>query len=65
MPRLEELDASWNELIGGCLAALTSHLQLVGGIRALRLCSCRLSADDVAALGGSSLLFGGGLRDHV
>ncbi|XP_077952377.1 leucine-rich repeat-containing protein 31 isoform X2 [Gasterosteus aculeatus] len=51
LPRLEELDVSWNELIGGCLAALTSHLQQVGGIRALRLCSCRLTAADVAALG--------------
>ncbi|XP_051249374.1 leucine-rich repeat-containing protein 31 [Dicentrarchus labrax] len=51
LPRLEELDVSWNELIGGCLKALTSHLQHVGGIRALRLCSCRLNADDVTALG--------------
>ncbi|XP_062415077.1 leucine-rich repeat-containing protein 31 isoform X2 [Pungitius pungitius] len=51
LPRLEELDVSWNELIGGCLPALTSHLQQVGGIRALRLCSCRLNAADVAALG--------------
>ncbi|KAL6097524.1 lrrc31 [Pungitius sinensis] len=51
LPRLEELDVSWNELIGGCLPALTSHLQQVGGIRALRLCSCRLNAADVTALG--------------
>ncbi|KAM6908560.1 leucine-rich repeat-containing protein 31 [Lycodopsis pacificus] len=51
LPQLEEVDVSWNELIGGCLTALTSHLQHVGGIRALRLCSCRLSAADVAALG--------------
>ncbi|KAM8822774.1 uncharacterized protein lrrc31 isoform 2-T2 [Spinachia spinachia] len=51
LPRLEELDVSWNELIGGCLTTLTSHLQQVGGIRALRLCSCRLNAADVAALG--------------
>ncbi|XP_070709085.1 leucine-rich repeat-containing protein 31 [Pempheris klunzingeri] len=51
LPQLEEVDVSWNELLGGCLGALTSHLQHVGGIRALRLCSCRLSADDVAALG--------------
>ncbi|XP_068565641.1 leucine-rich repeat-containing protein 31 [Cebidichthys violaceus] len=51
LPQLEEVDVSWNELIGGCLTALTSHLQHVGGIRALRLCSCRLNADDVAALG--------------
>ncbi|XP_068438493.1 leucine-rich repeat-containing protein 31 [Clinocottus analis] len=51
LPQLEELDVSWNELIGGCLTALTSHLQHVGGTRALRLCSCRLNAADVAALG--------------
>ncbi|XP_041817510.1 leucine-rich repeat-containing protein 31 [Chelmon rostratus] len=51
LPQLEEVDVSWNELIGGSLKALTSHLQHVGGIRALRLCSCRLSADDITALG--------------
>ncbi|XP_078136952.1 leucine-rich repeat-containing protein 31 isoform X2 [Sander vitreus] len=51
LPQLEEVDISWNDLIGGCLKALTSHLQHVGGIRKLRLCSCRLDTDDVAALG--------------
>uniref|UniRef100_A0A671XBC9 Leucine rich repeat containing 31 n=1 Tax=Sparus aurata TaxID=8175 RepID=A0A671XBC9_SPAAU len=51
LPQLEELDVSWNELVGGCLEALTSHLQHVGGIRALKLCGCRLSADDITALG--------------
>ncbi|XP_047185747.1 leucine-rich repeat-containing protein 31 isoform X2 [Scophthalmus maximus] len=51
LPRLEEVDVSWNELIGGCLDALTSHLHHVGGIRALRLCSCRLNAGDITALG--------------
>ncbi|XP_074478237.1 leucine-rich repeat-containing protein 31 isoform X1 [Sebastes fasciatus] len=51
LPHLEEVDVSWNELIGGCLTALTSHLQQVGGIRTLLLCSCRLNADDVIALG--------------
>nr|XP_046227771.1 leucine-rich repeat-containing protein 31 [Scatophagus argus] len=49
--QLEEVDVSWNELIGGCLKGLTSHLQHVRGIRALRLCSCRLGADDITALG--------------
>lgn len=53
LPQLEELDLSWNELIGGCLTALTSHLWHVGGTRALRLCSCRLSTDDITALGAS------------
>ncbi|KAL7373419.1 hypothetical protein ABVT39_006345 [Epinephelus coioides] len=51
LPQLEEMDISWNELIGGCLRALTSHLQHVSRVRVLRLCSCRLNADDVAALG--------------
>uniref|UniRef100_H3CG37 Leucine rich repeat containing 31 n=1 Tax=Tetraodon nigroviridis TaxID=99883 RepID=H3CG37_TETNG len=51
LPQLEELDVSWNELIGGCLKALTSHLRHVVGLRALRLCGCRLSAEDATALG--------------
>ncbi|KAM3860404.1 leucine-rich repeat-containing protein 31 [Diretmus argenteus] len=51
LPQLEEADLSWNELIGGSLRALTSHLQHGGGIRTLRLCSCRLNADDITALG--------------
>ncbi|CAN9506218.1 unnamed protein product [Ophioblennius macclurei] len=51
LPQLEDLDLSWNELIGGCLTALTSHLHQVGGVRRLRLSSCRLNAADVAALG--------------
>ncbi|KAJ3611323.1 hypothetical protein NHX12_021339 [Muraenolepis orangiensis] len=51
LPRLEEVDLSWNNLIGCSLLSLTSHLQLVGGIRTLRLCSCRLNADDITALG--------------
>ncbi|XP_010888365.2 leucine-rich repeat-containing protein 31 [Esox lucius] len=48
---LEELDLSWNELIGGSLRLLTSHLQNVGRLRILRLSSCRLAADDIMALG--------------
>ncbi|KAG7231348.1 hypothetical protein INR49_012188 [Caranx melampygus] len=51
LPQLEELDVSWNKLIGGSLKALTSHLHHVGRIRMLRLCSCRLNADDITALG--------------
>ncbi|XP_030612215.1 leucine-rich repeat-containing protein 31 isoform X2 [Archocentrus centrarchus] len=53
LPQVEEMDVSWNELIGGCLAALTTHLRHVAGVRTLRLCSCRLNADDIAALGES------------
>ncbi|XP_034000879.1 leucine-rich repeat-containing protein 31 isoform X2 [Trematomus bernacchii] len=51
LPQLEEMDVSWNGLIGGSLKALTSYLQDAGGVRALRLCSCRLDAEDLAALG--------------
>ncbi|KAM8880950.1 leucine-rich repeat-containing protein 31 [Synchiropus picturatus] len=51
LPLLEELDLSWNPLVGGGLAALTSHLHHVGRLKTLRLCSCRLDADDVGALG--------------
>uniref|UniRef100_A0A665WCE5 Leucine rich repeat containing 31 n=1 Tax=Echeneis naucrates TaxID=173247 RepID=A0A665WCE5_ECHNA len=51
LPQLEDIDVSWNELIGGSLKALTSHLHQVGGVRTLRLCSCRLIADDITALG--------------
>ena len=53
LPQLEEMDLSWNELIGGSLRALTSHLLHVGGLRTLKLCSCRLNADDISALGGA------------
>uniref|UniRef100_A0A3P8PXQ6 Leucine rich repeat containing 31 n=1 Tax=Astatotilapia calliptera TaxID=8154 RepID=A0A3P8PXQ6_ASTCA len=51
LPQVEEMDISWNELIGGSLTALTSHLQHVGEVRTLRLCSCRLNGEDVVALG--------------
>uniref|UniRef100_A0A8C7XQL5 Leucine-rich repeat-containing protein 31 n=1 Tax=Oryzias sinensis TaxID=183150 RepID=A0A8C7XQL5_9TELE len=51
LPQLEEVDVSWNDLIGGSLAAITSHFQLVGGVRTLRLCGCRLDGEDAAALG--------------
>ncbi|XP_026161582.1 leucine-rich repeat-containing protein 31 isoform X3 [Mastacembelus armatus] len=52
LPQLEEMDLSWNELIGGCLKALTSYLHYVSGVRTLRLCSCRLNAEDIVAMGG-------------
>ncbi|CAL8402034.1 unnamed protein product [Gadus morhua 'NCC'] len=53
LPQLEEVDLSWNNLIGGSLSSLTSHLQQVGRVRTLRLCSCRLNADDIASLGAA------------
>ncbi|XP_048866548.1 LOW QUALITY PROTEIN: leucine-rich repeat-containing protein 31-like [Brienomyrus brachyistius] len=48
---LDEMDLSWNDLIGGSLKALTFHLQHVCRLRALRLSGCRLSPQDLAALG--------------
>ncbi|XP_025760374.1 uncharacterized protein LOC109200770 isoform X4 [Oreochromis niloticus] len=33
LPQVEEMDISWNELIGGSLTALTSHLQHVGEVK--------------------------------
>ncbi|KAJ8397587.1 hypothetical protein AAFF_G00438630 [Aldrovandia affinis] len=48
---LEEMDLSWNDLIGGSLKALTFHLQHVSRLRILRLSGCRLTADDLTALG--------------
>ncbi|XP_067850916.1 leucine-rich repeat-containing protein 31-like [Heptranchias perlo] len=53
LPTLEELDLSWNELIGGTLKLLTNHLQHVPKLRVLKLDSCRLSEHDISALGVS------------
>ncbi|XP_018596775.1 leucine-rich repeat-containing protein 31 [Scleropages formosus] len=48
---VEEMDLSWNDLIGGSLKALTFHLQHVCKLRVLRLSGCRLTAQDLEALG--------------
>ncbi|XP_066565046.1 leucine-rich repeat-containing protein 31 isoform X2 [Amia ocellicauda] len=48
---LEELDLSWNDLIGGALKALTFHLQHINKLKTLKLSSCRLTAEDLTALG--------------
>lgn len=53
LTQLEVVDLSWNDLVGGSLKALTFHLQHVGKLRVLRLCGCRLTAQDLAALGES------------
>ncbi|KAL4631075.1 leucine-rich repeat-containing protein 31, partial [Arapaima gigas] len=50
---VEEMDLSWNDLIGGSLKTLTFHLQHVCKLRVLRLSSCRLTAQDLEALGGA------------
>uniref|UniRef100_A0A8C4S301 Leucine rich repeat containing 31 n=1 Tax=Erpetoichthys calabaricus TaxID=27687 RepID=A0A8C4S301_ERPCA len=51
LPELQELDLSWNDFIGGALKALTVHLQHVSRLKNLKLSNCRLTAEDVTALG--------------
>ncbi|XP_033841996.2 leucine-rich repeat-containing protein 31 [Periophthalmus magnuspinnatus] len=51
VPLLEDLDLSWNELIGGSLHALTSHLNHMTCLSALKLSGCRLNHQDITALG--------------
>lgn len=49
------VDLSWNDLVGGSLKALTFHLQHVEKLRVLRLCGCRLTAQDLTALGKANV----------
>ncbi|KAJ8375766.1 hypothetical protein SKAU_G00063460 [Synaphobranchus kaupii] len=51
LSQLEEMDLSWNDLIGGSLKALAIHLRHVSRLKRLRLSSCRLTAEDLTALG--------------
>ncbi|XP_026093673.1 leucine-rich repeat-containing protein 31-like [Carassius auratus] len=51
LAQLEVMDLSWNDLVGGSLKALTAHLQHVGKLRVLKLCSCRLTNQDLTSLG--------------
>lgn len=51
VPQLEQLDLSWNDLIGGSLRALTSHLNHMNWISGLKLSGCRLGNHDITALG--------------
>uniref|UniRef100_A0AAV2LAI9 Leucine rich repeat containing 31 n=1 Tax=Knipowitschia caucasica TaxID=637954 RepID=A0AAV2LAI9_KNICA len=50
-PQLEDLDLSWNHLIGGSLRALTSHFSPMTGVFALKLHGCKLDQQDMNALG--------------
>lgn len=49
--QLEELELSWNELIGGSLKALTLYLNHISCISTLKLSGCRLNQEDINALG--------------
>ncbi|XP_029069568.1 leucine-rich repeat-containing protein 31 [Monodon monoceros] len=51
LPDLEELDISWNDFIGRTLHLLMQQMHLVSKLKVLRLGRCRLTADDVRALG--------------
>lgn len=51
LPDLEKLDISWNDFVGGTLQSITEQIHLVCKLKSLRLGSCRLTMDDVRALG--------------
>lgn len=51
LPDLEKLDISWNDFVGGTLHSITEQMHLVSKLKSLRLGSCRLTTDDVRALG--------------
>ncbi|KAM5334191.1 leucine-rich repeat-containing protein 31 isoform 5-T6 [Glossophaga mutica] len=51
LPDLEKLDISWNDFVGGTLPLITEQMHLVNKLKSLRLGSCRLTTDDVRALG--------------
>lgn len=48
---LETLDISWNDFVGGTLHSITEQMHLVSKLKSLKLGSCRLTTDDVRALG--------------
>lgn len=51
LPDLETLDLSWNDFVGGTLHSIMEQMHLVSKLKSLRLGSCRLTTDDVRALG--------------
>ncbi|MBZ3869971.1 Leucine-rich repeat-containing protein 31 [Sciurus carolinensis] len=50
-PDLEELDISWNDFVGGNLPSITQQMQVTNKLKVLRLAGCRLTTEDVRALG--------------
>lgn len=48
---VEEIDLSWNDLIGGSLKLVTPHFNHVSRLRILNLSNCGLTSDDTAVLG--------------
>ncbi|KAK1806495.1 hypothetical protein P4O66_005010, partial [Electrophorus voltai] len=51
LAQLEVMDLSWNDLLGGSLQVLAVHLQHVGKLKTLKMSGCRLTAQDLSALG--------------
>ncbi|XP_017533095.3 leucine-rich repeat-containing protein 31 isoform X1 [Manis javanica] len=51
LPDLEKFDISWNDFVGGTLPSIMPQMHLVSKLKILRLGSCRLTTDDVRALG--------------
>ncbi|XP_069474638.1 leucine-rich repeat-containing protein 31 [Ambystoma mexicanum] len=53
LPELEEFDVSWNDFIGGAFKPVTIELHYIGKLRILKINNCRLTSDDIEALGES------------
>lgn len=51
LPKLEEIDLSWNDFIGGALEPLTLKFKHLEELKVLHLSNCRLTAKDLALLG--------------
>ncbi|XP_038273506.2 leucine-rich repeat-containing protein 31 isoform X2 [Dermochelys coriacea] len=51
LPELEELNLSWNDLVGGALKPLALRLHHMSKLKILQLNNCRLTAEDVTTLG--------------
>lgn len=51
LPDLENLDISWNDSIGGSLHSITQQIHFISKLKILRLGNCKLTTDDVLALG--------------
>ncbi|XP_075058198.1 leucine-rich repeat-containing protein 31 [Mixophyes fleayi] len=53
LPDVEEIDLSWNDLVGGSVSLMTTNLRHVSRLRILGLSNCGLTADDAGTLGES------------
>lgn len=61
LPDLENLDISWNDSIGGSLHSITQQIHFISKLKILRLGNCKLTTDDVLALGMTMFLIKEGL----